>query len=76
MTLSAVALTLFCVSGCGGKRTIFINASFNSSDVVRLGDDVKGHVYFPTDDGGWELSANKVTLPEGWYALPISDTDD
>lgn len=34
-----------------------------------IGPDVKGHVYVKTDKG-YELSANKVTIPEGWWALP------
>ena len=38
-----------------------------SSDVVRLGPDVTGKVYFRRE-GEWVLSKNKVKLPEGWYA--------
>ena len=38
-----------------------------SSDVVRLGPDVTGKVYFRRE-GELVLSKNKVKLPEGWYA--------
>ena len=38
-----------------------------SSDVVRLGPNVTGKVYFMRE-GEWVLSKNKVKLPEGWYA--------
>jgi len=37
------------------------------NDVVRLGPDVRGKVYFRRE-GEWVLSKNKVLLPEGWYA--------
>ena len=39
----------------------------NSDDIVRLGNDVQGHVYF-WDGTNWVKSSNKVRLPEGWYA--------
>ena len=38
-----------------------------TQDVIRLADDVRGHVYYQKD-GRWVRSANKVTLPAGWYA--------
>ena len=41
----------------------------SQQDVVRLGDDVVGHVY-TWQDGRWVLSGNKVKLPQGWYAGP------
>lgn len=45
-----------------------------SSDVVRLGPNVSGKVYF-RKDGQWVLSKNKVTLPEGWYAGALDDEE-
>jgi hypothetical protein len=37
--------------------------------IVRLGNDVTGHVYtWNTETKQWELSPNKVALPEGWFA--------
>jgi len=45
-----------------------------SSDVVRLGPDVRGKVYF-RKDGEWVLSKNTVKLPEGWYAGSLGEED-
>lgn len=61
LAVSAIALS----TGCGSTRTVFVNPS--DHDLVRLGPDVRGHVYF-WNGSSWELSANKVLLPEGWYA--------
>jgi hypothetical protein len=55
---------LLCGVSCGTTKVVFIK---ESSDVVRLGPDVYGKVYFRRD-GEWVLSKNKVNLPEGWYA--------
>ena len=38
-----------------------------SADVVRLGPNVKGKVYFQKNGEG-VLSENSVEVPEGWYA--------
>ena len=35
-----------------------------------MGPDVKGHVYY-WNGSSWELSDNKVLIPEGWYAGSI-----
>ena len=51
-------------TSCGSTRVVFIQ---ESSDVVRLGPDVRGRVYF-FKDGQWVLSKNKVALPEGGFA--------
>ena len=50
--------------GCGTTRTIFVDGS---SDLVRIGPDVKGRVYVRVD-GEWILGKNRVQIPEGWYA--------
>lgn len=65
--ISALA---FAVS-CGTTRVVFIKTS---SDVVRLGPDVRGKVYF-RQDGEWVLSKNTVKLPEGWYAGSLGEED-
>ena len=44
------------------------------SDVVRVGPNVSGKVYF-RKNGEWVLSKNKVKLPEGWYAGALGDED-
>jgi len=48
-----------------------------STGLVRLGHDVKGHVYH-WNGSEWELSSNAVSLPEGWYAgsLPSLDSTE
>lgn len=56
---------------CGTTKVVFIK---ESSDVVRLGPNVSGKVYF-RKDGQWVLSKNKVTLPEGWYAGALDDEE-
>lgn len=55
----------------GGNRVVFVP---ESSGMVRLGEDVRGHVY-TMKDGEWILSADKVDLPAGWYAGSL-DADD
>ena len=55
---------MLCVVSCGTTKVVFIH---ESKDVVRLGPDVTGKVYF-RQNGQWVLSKNKVRLPEGWYA--------
>ena len=76
LLISASVLVILCASGCKSARVVFVDAAFDGHDVVRLGGDVKGHVYFPKEGGGWEKSRNKVTLPEGWYALPVGNVED
>ena len=46
------------------------------ADMVRLADDVRGHVYY-FKEGEWVRSKNKVTLPEGWVAggIPKEEQD-
>jgi hypothetical protein len=43
---------------------IFVDTT---QDVIRLADDVEGHIYYQKD-GRWVRSHNKVKLPAGWYA--------
>lgn len=58
-----VAGMIGCLSGCVTKVVVVDPRT----SLVRLGDDVKGHVYFYTGTN-WVKSSNKVKLPEGWYA--------
>jgi hypothetical protein len=37
---------------------------------VRLAESVKARVYVADKDGQQVKSQNKITIPEGWYALP------
>ena len=61
MLLSAGCLTR-------SKRVVFIEPN---DTLVRIGPDVKGRLYYWTGEG-WELSANKVEIPEGWVAGPMN----
>jgi hypothetical protein len=58
--------------GCGGPRVVLVPTT---TGVVRLGPDVKGHVYVMTG-GVWVLSRNRVKLPEGWYVTDLNDESD
>ena len=51
-------------ASCGTTRVVFVDTQ---ADLVRLGPNVSGKVYF-RKGGEWVLSKNKVKLPEGWYA--------
>lgn len=57
-----------CMTGCESPRVVLVPPG----EVIKIGPDTKGKVYVNTKDG-WELSNNKVTIPEGWYALPPED---
>ena len=67
--LSLLVLGLLGTNGCltSGKRVVFIPTS---DTLVRIGPDVQGRVYY-WDGKEWELSKNRVTLPEGWLAGPL-----
>ena len=54
--------------GLGGGRVVFVDSD---SEMVRLGDDVEGHLYY-YDEGEWVRTSKKVKLPEGWYAGGMS----
>ena len=64
LTMCAMIFATAFVTSCGSTKVVFIH---QSSDVVRLGPEGRGKVYF-LKEGKWVLSKNKVTLPEGWYA--------
>jgi len=58
------------IVGCG-RRVVFVS---ESDGLVRLGNDVKGHIYF-WNGSEWELSSSPVMLPEGWYAGSLPDPE-
>lgn len=76
--LSRLPLPLLFLASCGtlgltgcltsGKKVVFIHPNDN---LVRIGPNVKGRVYV-WDGDKWELSRNKVSLPEGWMAGPLN----
>ncbi len=66
--LTAIVLAaIVCASGCGliRTRTVLIPPG----EPVQLAEPVKAYVYVDVA-GKREKSANRVTLPEGWWCLP------
>ena len=57
------------LTGCltSGRKAVFIQPSDN---LVRTGPNVRGRVYY-WNGTEWELTKNKVTLPEGWLMGPL-----
>jgi hypothetical protein len=78
LNLSRRLLLLSCLASCvtllssgcltSSKRVVFIEPT---DTLVRIGPGVKGKVYYYTGEG-WELSHNKVEIPEGWVAGPMN----
>lgn len=65
MSLLTAMTLLTLSSGCAtGRRAIFIEAD---KSVFRVGPKTKARVYFKNEQGEWELSKNKVVIPEGWF---------
>tara|TARA_R100000700_G_scaffold40711_2_gene57313 strand:+ start:444 stop:668 length:225 start_codon:yes stop_codon:yes gene_type:complete len=64
MFMSIMTLAVVGLSGCKSSRVVFVP---ESDGIIRLGPDIRGHVYF-WNGNSWELSSNKILLPEGWYA--------
>ena len=60
------------LTGCLSNRVIFVDGR---DAVVRLDDDVRGHVFVQDDSGKWVRSARKVTVPAGWYAGYVPATN-
>ena len=66
-----ITFAILCAIGCGTTRVVFIK---NDQDVVRIGPNVTGKIYF-RKGGEWILSKNKVKLPEGWYAGALGEDE-
>lgn len=71
-SLAASSLALLAMlSGCATSRVVVID---RNSDWVKLGPDVKGHVYTWDDKTkAWVLQKKAVRLPEGWVAGPAPE---
>ena len=67
-----LCLLAFVMLGCGGRKVVLVP---ESTGLVRLGSDVKGHIYH-WNASDWELSAIAVSLPEGWYAGSLPSRDN
>lgn len=62
MLIGFVVLVLASMIGC--SRTVLVNPG----SPIRVGPDASVRVY-TLIDGEWQLSQNRVTLPEGWYLV-------
>ena len=69
MPLALLTSVMLLSGGCAsGKRVVLVDPS---KTIIRVGPNVKGKVYVKDSSGTWELSRNKVEIPEGWYAGKI-----
>lgn len=59
----AAVLAAWLVAGCVAPRAVFLP---NEDAPVRAGPHMRGDIYIWTGKE-WELSANKVCIPEGFY---------
>jgi hypothetical protein len=67
MTLSKTVCLIVLASQIGcASRVIYVP----HGQPVRLAESVRARVYVPDKDGQQVKSQNKITIPEGWYALP------
>jgi hypothetical protein len=61
------------ISGCvTGRKLVFVP---ESDGLVKLGEDVKGHVFY-WNGSSWERSKNVVKLPAGWLAGSLPDPEE
>ena len=59
-------------SGCvTGRQVVFVP---ESDGLVKLGNDVRGHVFWWTGSN-WERSKGTVKLPAGWLAGSLPDPE-
>ena len=52
---------------CGCSRAVLVP----EASPIRIGPATRARIYAMID-GEWELSANCVEIPEGWYCVPPS----
>ena len=67
LLITAVLVALAVASAIGCARTVLVS----EGSPIRIGPEMTGRVYTKTDDG-WQLSDNRVRVPEGWYCVPPS----
>lgn len=61
-----------CVTTSEAKRVVIVS---ESDALFKTGNDVEGHLYF-WNGSAWELSKDKVKLPEGWLTGPLNSTNN
>jgi len=67
--IASLLLALVFASGC--TRTVLVP----ESSPIRVGPATRARIYVMTD-GEWELGANCVEIPEGWYCVPPSFVEE
>lgn len=67
LLITAALAALAVASAIGCARTVLVS----EGSPIRIGPEMTGRVYTKTDDG-WQLSDNRVRVPEGWYCVPPS----
>ena len=69
LVTGAALAALLLLAGCAGPRVVFLPTA---DAPVRVGPDLSGRVYVWTGST-WELSRNRVTIPEGFYIWDAGD---
>ncbi len=69
LVICVSVLSKGCVTPSKKSEVIFVP---QSNGMVRLADDVTGHVYIYKEKG-WVRTEGKVKLPAGWYAGSLED---
>ncbi len=67
--VAGVLVALVLAAGCAGPRVVFVPAV---DAPVRAGPGMAGRVYVWTGTA-WELSRNRVPVPEGFYIWDAGD---
>ena len=67
--LAVVICCLALAAGCAGPRVVFLPTA---DAPMRAGPDMCGRVYVWTGST-WELSRNRVAIPEGFYIWDAGD---
>jgi len=70
IVMSTVCVMAVIVFAIGCNRTVLVP----ESSPIRVGPSTRGQIY-TLIDGEWKLSAEQLTLPEGWWVVPPSFVD-
>jgi hypothetical protein len=71
LKIALASLVLAGVSASGCARTVLVP----EGSPMRVGPRASMRVYALVD-GNWQLSDNKIVVPEGWYLVPPSYVKD
>ena len=67
--LMAIVLGVILLAGCTGPRVVFVPSA---KAPVRVGPGMRGRIYI-WNEKNWELSRNRVPVPEGYYIWDAGD---